>query len=285
MKYIISFISISLFSLSVYAGGGWPQPKGSGFFKLSEWWVVADQHFTLDGGTDPNATTGLYNTTFYGEYGVTNNFTLVANIPLLSRAVVNNQVSLTTNEVIIEGAAINAPGDIDLGFKYGLLQSSAVSISATLTLGIPLGEKAGGPEGNLQTGDGEFNQFLRIDAGFPLGGNESFSSYANVYGGFNKRNNGFSNEFRYGAEAGVGVLGQKLWLTGRLDVIQSQNNKESGAIEGSFFANNAEVTSLSAEVSYLFLKNVGASFTYGTAIDGKIIYAAPSYSVGVFLKV
>jgi len=155
----------------------------------------------------------------------------------------------------------------------------------SIIFGIPLGENAGGLAGNLQTGDGEFNQIFRIDAGIPLGGNDAFSAYGNVYGGYNLRNQGFSDEIRYGAELGIGIFSQKLYVTGRYDVIKSRNNEKSGAIDGSFFANNSEVTSLTGEISYQITSKVGVSATYGTALDGKIIYAAPSYSFGVFLKV
>lgn len=285
MKKSVVFIFSFLFMYSLHAGGGWPQPKGKGYFKLSEWWVRANQHFTIGGLKDPNVTTGLYNTTFYGEYGFTDKFTGVVNIPLLSRSVVNNLVSGTTNEIITPGDAINAPGDAELTLKYGIFRKAAVSLAATVVFGIPLGEDAGGVAGNLQTGDGEFNQIFRIDAGFPLGGNDYFSAYGNVYGGYNLRNRGFSDEVRYGAELGIGIISQKLWFTARYDVIKSRNNEPSGAIEGSFFANNAEVTSLTGEVSYQLNSKIGVSASYGTAIDGQIIYAAPSYSFGVFLKV
>ena len=285
MKKSVVFIISFLFIYSLHAGGGWPQPKGKGYFKLSEWWVRADQHFTLNGQKDPNVTTGLYNTNFYGEYGITNKFTGIINIPLLSRNVMNNLVSGTTSEIITQGDAINAPGDAELSLKYGVFQNSSVSISASVILGIPLGERAGGRDMNLQTGDGEWNQIFRVDAGLPLLGNDNLSSYANVYGGYNLRHRGFSDEIRYGAELGLGVASQKLWLIGRFDVIKSRKNEPSGAIEGSFFANNFEVTSLTGEISYQITNKVGVSASYGTAVDGEIIYAAPSYSFGVFLKV
>ena len=56
---------------------------------------------------------------------------------------------------------------------------------------MPIGNDSGGSQGNLQTGDGEFNQLIQLDAGtgFPIGGT---NGYANVYVGFNNRTNGFS---------------------------------------------------------------------------------------------
>jgi hypothetical protein len=281
--YVSLFI---LASIGLQAGGGWPQPKGQGYFKLSEWWISADQHYTNFGLKDPNVTSGLYNTNFYGEYGITDHLTVILNMPLLSRSVMNNVVSLTTQEVLSEGSSINTMGDIDLAFKYGILNNGKFALSASVLFGIPSGEDAGGPQRNLQTGDGEFNQMIRLDLGVPLGGNDFFSAYGNIYGGFNNRTKGFSDEYRYGAELGAGILNQKLWLTGRYDRLKSRFNEESGQIDGaSFFASNSEFESITGEISYFFTDNFGVSAAIATALSGRIVYAAPSYSFGVFLKV
>jgi len=281
--FLILFFAIGVTPIAE-AGGGWPQPKGKGYFKLSEWWVSANMHFTDTGLKDPNVTTGLYNTNFYGEYGWTDRITTILNVPLLSRNVFNNVVSATTGEIISPGDEINTLGDSELTFKYGIINNDIVALSGSLMLGLPFGEKAGGAEKNLQTGDGEFNQMIRVDAGKSLAGSENYSIYGNIYAGFNNRNNGFSDEIRYGVELGLGVIEQKLWLTGKFDAIESRNNEEAGAVDGSFFANNSEVKAITAEVSYFLTKKFGISASYGTAISGRIIYAAPSYSFGVFIK-
>ena len=149
---------------------------------------------------DPNVTAGLYNTTFYGEYGFTDKLTGIINLPLMSRSLVNNVISSTTQEVISEGSAINNLGDVDLTIKYGLYNNGFIALSASVIFGLPLGEDAGGPERNLQTGDGEFNEMVRVDAGFSLVHSENISVYGNIYGGYNQRNKGFSDELRFGAE-------------------------------------------------------------------------------------
>ena len=115
------------------AGGPWPQKKGNGYFKLSEWWIVFDQHYSGQGQIDPNVTTGIFNTSFYGEFGITDRFTTTVNAPLLSRNYMNNLRSATTEEIIAPGEAINRFGDVDLGFKYGLnKQGSSVPIALSL---------------------------------------------------------------------------------------------------------------------------------------------------------
>lgn len=281
-----SIIIILLFAISnfVFAGGPWPQPKGKGYFKLSEWWVVFDQHFTDAGKIDPNVTTGIFNTNLYAEYGFTNRLTGILNAPLFSRNYMNNLVSGTTNEVLVEGEAINSLGDFEVGFKYGLTPSGArIPISASLILGLPFGETAGGTQGNLQTGDGEFNQIIQIDAGlgFNLG---KTPAYASAYVGANNRTNGFSEEFRFGVETGVGLFDKKLWLIGRLNAVESFKNGDTAetTTSTSIFANNTEFTGIALEAAYYLNEKWGVSASIAGAFRGEIIAAAPSYSVGVF---
>ena len=283
-KSIIYIAAILFFSTSVFAGGPWPQSKGVGYFKLSEWWTSFDQHFTDEGLIDPNSTTGIYNTAFYGEYGVTNRITLIANANLFSRNVINNQVSGTNGSIIVPGESYNGLGDIDLGIKYGLTApGSKYPVAITATFGLPTGATNEGELGNLATGDGEFNQMIQLDAGtgFKLGG---LNAYASAYGGFNHRTNGFSEEIRFGAELGVGLLNSKLWLATKLNVVESLQNGDTAetTTSTSIFANNTEYSSFAFEANYYVTKRVGVSANVAGAFTGAIIAAAPSFSLGVF---
>ncbi len=287
MKNSLIFICfLVLYSTSVFAGGPWPQKKGKGYFKLSEWWIVFDEHYTSSGFKDPNVTTGIFNTTFYGEYGFTDRFTGIINAPIFSRTYNNNIISSTNGDVVAPGEAFNGVGDFDLGLKYGLTKPGAkIPISASLTLGLPTGKTGEGSLGNLQTGDGEFNQLLQIDAGRGFQLNDKTSAYVSAYIGINNRSNGFSTEFRYGIEGGVGLANSKVWVTGRLTASESFKNGDTAAtsITTSIFANNSEFLSLGAEVSYYITKKFGVSASIAGAVKGEIIAAAPSYSIGVFL--
>lgn len=286
MKKILLLFVLSSISLStITAGGPWPQLKGKGYFKLSEWWVIFDQHYTDQGLIDPNVTTGVFNTSLYAEYGLTDRLTGIVNTPLLSRNYMNNIVSNTTQEVITPGEAINTIGDIDLGIKYGLTPAgSKFPIAASLILGLPTGTLSGGTQNNLQTGDGEFNQFLKIDAGTSFSLQNKNALYVAGYLGFNNRTNDFSDEYRLGLETGVGLMNQKLWLTGKLDIVESLKNGATAetTTSTSIFANNAEFTSVTLEANYYLMNRIGLSASIGSAVRGEIIAAAPSYSLGVF---
>lgn len=266
-----------------FAGGGWPQPKGHGYFKLSQWWILSDRHYTDAGKVDPNVTSGLYNTSLYGEYGFTNRFTGIIYAPFFSRATFNNQVSATTGEVLRPGGAINGVGDWDIGLKYGLRTGKPLVISATLTLGLPFGNPSGGEQGNLQTGDGEFNQLLQVDVShsFRLAGN---NAYATVYAGFNHRTRGFSEELRGGLEGGIGFLEGKLYTILRVyGILSLKNGSLADPINStSLFANNSEHLTISPEVAYRWNEHWGVSVNAARPITGRIIFAGNAFSIGLF---
>ena len=275
-----------LFPVLAHAGGPWPQGKGQAYVKLSEWWLRFDRHYTSDGGSDPNLTTGVYNTFLYGEYGITDRITGIVNANLFGRNVVNEQRSSVSSEVLVPGAALNAFGDVDLALKYTFTGGDArVPLSATLLLGLPTGNPQAGELGNLQTGDGEFNQLLRVDAAHGFGLGRVGNAYVATYAAVNNRTEGFSDEWRVGLETGLGVLSQKLWLIGRLDVVESFKNGDSAAeFTGSgIFANNAEFVGLGIEANYYLTERFGVSLGATGALRGEVIAAATSYQAGVFL--
>lgn len=279
--FLIAIATVFIVSSS-FAGGPWPQQKGNGYFKLTEWWTVFDQHYTDAGLLDPNSTTGIFNTSIYAEYGFTDNITGIAYFPFLSRNYINNLVSGTTGEVLIPGEAINTIGDSDIGIKYGF--PTKVPLAATLILGLPLGTPVAGEQNNLQTGDGEFNQMLQLDAGFGFNISDNTSFYSSAMIGFNNRTNGFSDEFRYSWEGGFGFMDKKLWLIGRLLGSESfKNGTASGEITStSIFSNNFEHTSVGVEAAYYVSKQVGISASVTNPLRGEIVAAAPAFSVGVF---
>lgn len=284
-KYICSLLFIFIATFPLFAGGGWPQPKGRGYFKLSQWWIRADQHYTDLGLLDPNITNGLFTTSLYAEYGFSDRLTGVVYLPFFSRALFNNTVSGTTGELLLPGEAINSIGDFDISLKYGLIQKGSFAFSATFLVGLPLGENSGGSEGNLQTGDGEFNQMLQVDAGwgFRVG---KINAYSNVFVGVNNRTRDFSDEFRYGFELGANFFNNKVTPIVRIYGVQSFNNGTlpSEATGTTIFANNTEHLTIAPEVNYNFTEKWGMSAGLSKAVSGRLIYANTAYNVGVFMK-
>ncbi|WP_010135278.1 hypothetical protein [Ochrovirga pacifica] len=279
-------IIVALLLIASNAMAQWTKGKGKGYFKLSSWYLQADEHFNDEGDKSPLTTRGVFNVSLYGEYGITDKFDIVAYIPFFVRSFQNKSVSATRGNTITEGASLNSFGDTDLGVRYSLYKSSRLAVSSTLKFGIPLGKTEGGNErAVLQNGDGEFNQHLQLDVGVPFSLGAS-DAYAKTHLAYNHRTEGFSDEVYFGGELGVRFF-NKLWLIGRVAVLESTRNGslgDAGSINGSIFANNIEYTSLGAELAYYITKKIGVSFYYASAVSGRIIVAAPSYSGGVFFE-
>ena len=269
------------------AGGPWPQQRGRAFLKLSGWYLGYDQHYTDAGLLDPNITSRVYGTYLYGEYGITDRWTGLVNANLFGRQANNAVASATTREVDTPGEALNAFGDVELGLKYALTRpGAALPVAVSLVLGLPTGTPSAGAQGTLQTGDGEFNQLLRVDAGRSFRVAEGASGYLAAYAGFNHRTRGFSEELRLGAEAGLGLLGDRLYVIGRLDAVESlRNGNPTVTVNASgIFANNAEWLSLAGEVSYGVSERWGLSAGAATAVRGRVVAAGTSVTAGVWVK-
>ena len=264
----------------------WTKGKGNGYYKLSAWSVVADKHYTDTGEIDPNPTRGTFSFSFYGEYGLSEKIDLISYIPFFTRTYQNNVVSGTRGDVITEGASLNAFGDVDIGIRYQVLKKNSLALSATLKLGLPAGKTSGGNEfAILQTGDGEFNQLLQVDFGYSFKIN-NIPGYGKSFIGYNHRTKGFSDEIIFGGEIGLKFF-DKLWLSAKLNVLKSTKNGaiNSFTANGSLFANNIEYTNVGLQAAYNITKKTGISYEYVSATNGRIIAAAPSHSVGVYLDI
>jgi len=281
MRIIISLIII-LFALNA-EGGPWPQNKGEGYFKLSEFWIVADQHYTDTGEIDPNVTTGYFSSNLYAEFGLTSNLTGIVYFPFFVRTYFNNTVSGTTGEVLIPGEAINAIGDADIGLSYGLFRRGSMSVSIAAVFGIPLGQESGGSLNNLQTGDGEFNQMIRLDAGssFTFSGNNGWIS-ASL--GYNNRSKGFSDEVISSLQVGVQLFDGKITPSLRVESRQSRFNGDPNLALNftSIFSNNTEYVAFTPELAVNINNKLGVAASIGFTTSGNIILARPGYSLGIY---
>lgn len=276
-KLLISIIALGSLQ-TVLAGGGWPQPKNRGYFKVAQNYIRSPFFFSPSGRIVDITTVQLFTTSFYGEYGITDRLTTIGYFPLFVRNTLN-EIRYNQSGRVEPGDSFNAIGDSEIGFKYGWLTNKPVVISTSVVFGLPLGKTAGGMSGILQTGDGEFNQVVRVDA------SHSFYPkpvYVSVYGGFNNRTRGFSDEVRFGAE--IGWTLKKIIPILKLNVVQSLFNGDAVVAENGIFSNNTEYVSPTVEVNYQISTNVGVSGSGGFAFSGRNILAAPNWSLGVYLK-
>lgn len=278
-KLSLSILMLFISVLPILAGGGWTQKKGDGYLKLNQWWVRSGKFYNRNSEIIDITTTSVYVSSIYGEYGITDQLTAVVYAPFFVRSTINRREDANGNQ-LSGGDQFNSFGDIDLAFKYGLFQDKPIVLSVGLQFGIPSGNPSGGNTQLLQTGDGEFNQMIFLEAShsfYPI------PVYLTISAGFNNRTNNFSDEWRYSMEAGYTY--KKFTAILRLNRVQSLFNGDDTLVVGNgIFNNNMEFTAYGAELIYAHSEKFGGTFGASSAFQGRQILASSTYSVGVFMK-
>ncbi len=275
-RYFLIFALIAF--NQAFAGGGWPQPKKHGYFKLSQNFIRSPYYFSPDGEIIDITTISLYTSSLYSEYGITDRLTGILYFPFFVRNTLN-EVQYNQSGKTEPGDSFNSVGDSDLSFKYGIVMNKPVVVSATLLLGLPLGKTGGGETQILQSGDGEFNQMIKIDV------SSSFHPkpvYVSAYAAFNNRTKGFSDEVRFGAE--IGFTFKKFIPILKLNTVHSLFNGNAEVVQNGIFSNNTEYVSPMLELNYQVTEKMGISGSGGFALSGRNILASPNWSMGVYLK-
>lgn len=277
MKFL--FVLLIIFSsLLAEAGGGWPQPKRGGYFKLSQNYIYSPFFFSPSGDIVDITTIQLFTTSVYGEYGISDRLTGIIYFPFYVRNTLNS-IQYNQSGTIEPGDSFNSIGDADVGFKYALIKDKPIVVAGSIYVGLPLGKPNGGRTGILQTGDGEFNQMIRLDASYSF---YPKPVYVSAYGAFNNRTKGFSDEVRFGAE--IGVTFKKFIPILKLNVTQSLFNGDAVTAQNGIFSNNTEFVSPTIELNYQLTDKIGISGSGGFAFAGRNILAAPNWGLGVYLK-
>jgi protein XagA len=284
MKNLIQKLNIALFMVllnapSLSTAQAWTKSKGSGFYKLDFSSIRATDVYDTKGDVVPFRTLGNYITSLYGEYGVSEKVTLIGYVPFWVRNTINATKGIQTGTIIEPAIENDNVGDVDLGFRYRLYNKNGISVSANVFLGLPTGNAK--QKDGLFTGDGEFNQMVKIAVGT---GKTRWWTQGAL--GFNNRTKGFSDEVRYDFEFGYKFLNDRFLAILKINGIESLNNGTAKAAATGLFSNNVEFLGLGPEFLYYVnkKKNLGASFRIAGALKGQNVLAAPSIAVGVFAE-
>jgi protein XagA len=276
MKNLIQqlFFYLLIISLtpSVLTAQAWTKAKNTGFYKLDYTSINAADVFDTKGAVVPFRPVKNVATSFYGEYGITNKITAIAYVPFFVSNILGAQTGAVTKPRVLNSGF----GDVDLGFRLAL-PIKAVAVSANVLFGLPTGD--GKNVDALFTGDGEFNQMLKIGVGT---GKKRWWTQAAL--GFNNRTKGFSDEFRYDFEFGYKFFNDRLLAIFKINGIESLNNGTVSAAKTGLYSNNVEYAGLGPELLYYVnaKKTIGISARVAGALKGQNVLAAPSFSFGVF---
>ncbi|WKN42701.1 hypothetical protein [Tunicatimonas pelagia] len=222
MKYILTpIVILSLIQSSVLAQSGWTRGEGETFIQTTVSTFSSNEFYALDGELfDQGNRFQSQALTLYGEYGITRRVTALLNAPLYR----SNRFSNTER--------IGGVGDIRVGAKYAISQKLPISFSVEAE--IPTGNGVNfasvtenpvvaGERINLPVTDGEFNIWstLAISKSLPTG-----KTYGSLYGQYNVRTEGFTDQYRVGLELGQCFI-DRVWLIGRLGIQESTSDGQA----------------------------------------------------------
>lgn len=276
--FYLTFIIALVFTTLSQAQSGWTKAKDTYFFKLDYSFYNATDFRNIDGDKLKTSEFTQNQIALYGEYGITDRFTVATFVPLFKQ----NSYE-TTNKV-------SGFGDVKLELKYALLQKS-FPLSISVAPEFPTGKKElfaknnSNPldQINLPTGDGEFNVWTTLAV------SHSFSPknlYASAYGAFNYRTKyqerDFQNQLQFGTEVGYKFF-DKLWVNSKISILQGVGKDPQ--IADFIRGDGTSYTGISLGGMYELNKNFGITAQYfnsnSAIVKAKNVYANNILSFGI----
>lgn len=270
-----------LLSFSSFAQSGWTKEKKEGFYQLSFNRFSSEDYFTLGGEKLSTNRFTQNSLVFYGEYGLTDKFTVIANWPLQ----VWNGFSSTET--------VSGLGDLRLEFKQALLKKY-LPLSVSVAPELPIGKANHFAKSvlndfesiNLPSGDGEFNVWTTLATSFAL---PNAPLYGNLYGAYNFRTQydgiSFSDQIGVGVEVGYKIA-DLVWINSRINAMTSVD--DVSVITDFVRGDGSEFTSYSFGAGIPIHSGIHLSLNYRNYADflfeRRNIYSSGTFSIGVYYE-
>jgi hypothetical protein len=262
------------------AASPWVKPKGEGFVQLSLYGI--GPYETLYNGSGEDFRTGRelteYTVEVYGEYGLTDRWTLVGTLPFRLQEAGDLVSSPTLPSATVAGT-FDRPGNLMLGVRGGIIDAGYV-LAWQADFEFPTGD-FDDPTG-LSTGYDAFTVAPTIAAG------KSFArAYVSGTAGVALRSDDFSSSWRVGVEGGFRVL-RRLWLVGVVDVVQSFEDGDvqlpANNLQTGLYVNDQEWVAYGLKGLIDINDRVGLHVTFNWAADGNAVPKSMLSGAGVYYR-
>ena len=279
-KTIFIFLSLIVSSFA-FGQSAWTQKKGEAFTQFSYNFIGDYEKLFTDQGSDFETGRTISESTIqaYGEYGVSDDLTLVLNLPVVSISTNEENPDSTVTPVTITEDTVTNLGNVVIGGRYKFYDK-AFTLSGQLD--IEANTSSGDEASGLRTGLDAWSFIPTINLGFGFN-----KMYFQLSTGVAIRTNDYSNSFKLKAEYGYKVL-QKLWVIGFVDALQSfKNGDASVSIESAqtgLFVNDQEYVATGIKALYEFNDESGVTFAYAGAASGTAVPKSAAISLGYFIK-
>ncbi|REL34637.1 hypothetical protein [Thalassotalea euphylliae] len=205
---VIGVSAAAILSSGLANAGAWVPKQGEGYNKLAYAYYEADE---FRGDNDNFSEFIGENTSFYGEYGLGNNFAVYGQLLYQSLEQTDaNNVKQTNNGF----------GDAEIGIRYQW-QADPFVLSTSFLAKLPY---LYDEDDDLALGNGQEDYELRVLLGKSL----NQYGYLGAEFGYRYRSGAPSDEYRYLLEYGFSV-NKNLYLRTKLDGVLSAENADSNA--------------------------------------------------------
>ncbi len=260
---------------------GWVREPGGLYSQVAVSTFSSSNYYSTEGVLfDEGSTFRSQVLSLYGEYGITDRFTGVLDLPIIAN-------SFNTTETV------GGLGNLRLGMKYSLLTS--VPIAIRLDVDIPTDDgikysRVKEPNSigiveriNLPTSDGEINFWTTIATSYATSDGKTFGS---IFSSINFRTQSFSHQWQSGLELGHLFL-NKLYLIAKVK-IQDRFSEKTNVSASFLYGEGTTFTSLGLTSLYKLNDHwrIVASYAQFSDLvaDRRNIYDGPVFSLGVALE-
>ncbi|MBO9490350.1 hypothetical protein J7384_08255 [Endozoicomonas sp. G2_1] len=202
---VVGTSAVAIFCSNLANAGAWVAGKGEGYNKFAYAYYEADE---FRGENDNFSEFIGENTSFYGEYGLGNNFAIYGQLLYQSLEQTDANGLVQTN---------NGLGDAEIGIRYQW-QAEPFVLSTSFLAKLPYLYDEDEP---LALGNGQEDYELRVLLGKSL----NQYGYVGAEFGYRLRTDAPSDEYRYLLEYGFNV-NKNLYLRTKLDGVLSAENAD-----------------------------------------------------------
>ncbi|WP_405610427.1 hypothetical protein [Polaribacter sp. Asnod1-A03] len=277
MKQITKLLFL-LISISAFAQGPWTQEKGKFYTQLSFTSISNYDEFFGDPDYSINGKISDHTVQLYNEYGITNNTTLLVNIPLKSISFEQNINCITTPCNSIENNK-TALGNIEIGVKHNFYKKDWL-LSGQLS--IETNTSSFDEDSGIRTGYNAITFTPLFSVGKSFG-----NSYLQTFIGAKIRTNNYSSNFKIGGEFGNKIF-KNIWLIGFLDIEKSFENGKvllsDKNLITSLYVNNQEYGVVGVKAIGELKNDFGLTASLPAAFFGNNVAKQVALSVGIYKK-
>ena len=284
MKKLLFVIVSSLLFITSYAGGPWVYQKGKGFVQAQVGFTPYSYGSLLNGGA--RDTEGINRYIFdsdyqlYSEYGISNKFDVMVNLPL-KYVSAGKQTDSLYFPTLLESGSLFGLGNIKIGGKmsvYDKKMKGAISLQTAL--------RTSTRDLNKGLSTGYDANVIGIYGHY--GGSVSNKTYFFIESGYRYFSNDFSDMIDFKIEIG-NQLAKKLLFIFYVDGMLSTkngNNFDEKRLQTGLYANNQEA--IVGKIKLLYDLNETTGFSFGMPLIPGIIrnYGfAGNIALGVYKKI